>query len=117
MNLLEETIEAIKESGHKIEDIIFIGSEKSGYCCDWEEFKVLANIEYYSGFGSQKIALDLIIVFSDKSTMWRHEYDGSECWQFSKPFVMPKDKKKIITLCNGGMWEDLEQMNKTEESL
>ena len=117
MNLLEETIEAIENSGHEIEDIIFIGSEESGYCCDWDEFKVLANIEYDSGVGSQEIASDLIIVFSDMSTMWRHEYHGSENWQFPKHFVMPKDKKKIITLCNGGMWEDLELMNKTEESL
>jgi len=31
MNLLEETIEDIKQSDHKIGDIIFIGSEKSGH--------------------------------------------------------------------------------------
>ncbi len=112
MNLLKETIENIEKSGHVINDIIYIGSEKSGYCCDWKEYEVIANIEYDNGFGAQEIASDLIIVFSDGSKMWRHEYDGSECWAYSKPFEMPKDKKKITTVCNGGIWEDLEDMNK-----
>lgn len=112
MNLLKETLEDIKESGHTIEDIIYIGSECSGYCCDWAEYEVIANIEYDNGFGAQRIASDLIIVFSDGSKMWRHEYDGSEHWSYSKPFKMPTNKKKITTVCNGGMWAALETMNK-----
>lgn len=112
MNLLKETLEDIEESGHQADDIIFIGSEQTGHSCDWQEFEVIANVEYCAGFGSQKIASDLIIAFSDGSKMWRHEYDGSENWDYSTPFKMPVDKKKITTVCNGGMWESLEHMNK-----
>ena len=112
MNLLKETLDDIKESGHVINDIIYIGAEESGFCCEWDEYEIIADIEYDDGFGSQEIASDLIIVFSDGSKMWRHEYDGSEHWAYSKPFKMPSDKKKITTVCNGGMWEDLESMNK-----
>jgi hypothetical protein len=97
-NFLEETIEDIKESGHKIEDIIFIGSVASGHQCTWDEFKILANREYDSGFGALEVATDLIIVFSDKIVMRRDEYGGSEWWEYQKPFVMPKESKKIKTL-------------------
>jgi len=37
-NLLEETKEAIKGSGHKVKDILFIGSEETGHNCTWKEF-------------------------------------------------------------------------------
>ena len=35
MNLLEETQEAIIDSGHTVKDIIFIGSKVSGHSCTW----------------------------------------------------------------------------------
>lgn len=111
MNLLKETLEDIKNSDHTVADIVFIGSEVTGHCCDWQEFEVLANTDYDCGFGAQKIARDLIIVFSDGQRMWRHEYDGSEQWHYSVPVKIPLVKKKITTLCNGGMWETLAEMN------
>ena len=115
MNLLKETIEEIKLSGHTPDDIIFIGSEKSGYSCSWEEFKAIANIDYDAGFGSQKIATDLIIVFSDGQKMWRDEYDGSEEWKYSIPFKMPKKLKKLLAVTNNGMWQNLETIHKELE--
>lgn len=111
MNLLKETLIDIEDSVHTISDIIYIGSEDSGYCCEWDQFSAMANIDYDCGFGGQEIASDLVIVFSDGSKMWRHEYDGSENWVYSKPFKMPLDKKPIPTLCSGFMWRDLEDMN------
>lgn len=98
MNLLNETIEDIAESGHKVEDIIFIGSEESGHSCTWDEFVLLADREYDDGFGAQEVADDLVIVFSDRSKMWRHEYDGSEYWAYSRPFNAPPEKKPIKSL-------------------
>ena len=35
MNLLEETQDAIIDSGHTAKDIIFIGSKSSGHTCTW----------------------------------------------------------------------------------
>jgi len=98
MNLLKETIEDIKQSGHKPDDIVFIGSERSGYSCTWDEFTKLADRDYDSGFGAQKVARDLIIVFSDGTKMWRHEYDGSENWDYSSPFKMPRETKPVTNL-------------------
>jgi hypothetical protein len=116
-NFLEETIDDIKSSGHAIEDVVFIGSLESGFACrDWAHFAELANFEYDSGFGSQKIATDLIISFSDKSHMWRHEYDGSESWHYTKPIELPTETKETKIL--GGdnyMWKSLEEMNEGDE--
>ncbi|MDY0198969.1 MAG: hypothetical protein RBR68_14285 [Tenuifilaceae bacterium] len=115
-NLLEETIDDIKRSGHKIEDIIFIGSEKSGYSCTWDEFRELADEEYTEGFGAQKVATDLIIVFSDGAGMWRHEYDGSERWMYSVPFKMPTEAKPIKCLFAQSVgWDDLDAIHKDLE--
>ena len=112
-NLLKETKETIDGSGHKPSDIIFIGSRTSGHSCTWEEFEKLADFEYDSGFGSQKIASDLEIIFSDGQSMRRGEYDGSEWWEFSKPFTMPQQLKEVHII--GGenqMWATLEEMNR-----
>ena len=113
MNLLSETIEAISDSGHEIKDIIFIGSEESGYSCKWYEFQILADLEYDNGFGAPKVADDLIIVFSDGIKMWRNDYDGSEWWEFQTPFIMPHDKKSINSLFTQNVgWDDLAEINK-----
>ena len=111
MNLLEETKQAIANSGHKIGDIVFIGSEGSGHECSWEQFKKLADFEYDDGFGAPHIALDLVIVFEDGQKMWRHDYDGSENWEFSSPFKRPATKLPIKSLGgNGTMWDTLKDI-------
>lgn len=97
-NLLVETLEAIHESGHTVGDIIFIGSEESGYSCSWEKITELANQEYDDSYGAQEVAMDLIIVFSDGQKMWREEYDGSEWWVVQKPFEKPAVSKEIESL-------------------
>lgn len=114
MNLLSETIDAIKNSGHTPEDIYFIGSRESGHSCTWEEYKKLADIEYDNGYGSQKVASDLIIVFSDGNSMWRDQYDGAEGWEFAKPFLLPSEQKPISRLVVSEDeigWKTLEELN------
>ena len=111
MNLLEETINDIKYNCQTIEDIVFIGSLYSGHCCDWGEFEALANIEYNEGFGSAEIASDLVIVFANGARMTRGEYDGSEWWEYHKPFVMPDEKKKILRLKSTSYSETLGFIN------
>ena len=111
MNLLKDTKEFIEKLGYTPEDIIFIGSEQSGHSCSWDEYLLIANIDYESGFGPQKIAHDLIIVFSDKSNLWRNEYDGSECWEYSATFKMPKKLKKLVAVTNNDMWQSLEEIH------
>lgn len=112
MNLLHETAEAIARSGHTPSDIVFIGSLESGHSCTWEEFAKLADIEYDDGFGAQKVATDLVIVFADGQKMWRGEYDGSEWWEFSTPSVIPADQKRVVRLVVDGIgWRTLKELN------
>ena len=108
-NLLQETTQAIENSGHTVQDIVFIGSIDSGYSCTWAEFVLLADIEYDSGYGMREVAYDLTIVFSDGSTMWRNEYDGSEWWEYSKPVKIPEEQKQILKL-TGGAWSSLAEL-------
>jgi len=114
MNLLRETVGHIVESGHTPDDIIFVGSEKSGHQCTWAEFQVLADVEYSSGFGAAEVAQDLIIVFRDGQKMWRGEYDGSEWWEHSTPFRVPDKSlpihRLIVTKDRVG-WCDLAEIN------
>lgn len=107
-NLLKETTDAIADSGHDPADIVFIGSEESGHRCTWEEFTVLADREYDSGFGGAEVNTKLVIRFSDGQSMWRGEYDGNEWWEYSTPApaeVPPA--KPIKTLFTG--WYDFDE--------
>lgn len=114
MNLLKETIEAVKESGHDVADIVYIGNEE-GYSCTWEEFTILADKTYDSGFGAAEVAGDLKIVFGDGSNMWRDEYDGSENWEYSVPFVIPNDTKPIKRLI-GKYWPSLKDLQNDSDT-
>jgi hypothetical protein len=117
-NLLRETTIAITSSGHTPEDIVFIGSEKSGHSCTWQEFTVIADVEYDAGFGSQKVAPDLIIVFKDGQKMWRGEYDGSEWWAYSRPFVLPGERKpmtRVVATPEEVGWVRLGEMHGEED--
>jgi len=97
-NFLKETNDGIKRSGHTTDDIIFIGARISGHRCTWEQFTMLADFEYDAGFGAAQIATDLIVVFQDGSSMWRSEYDGSEWWGYSEPFIDPQESHEITRL-------------------
>lgn len=48
INLLAETREAIADSGHTPEDIVFIGSLDSGHRCTWDEFIKLTDAPPYT---------------------------------------------------------------------
>ena len=110
MNLLQETRKAIALSGHSETDIVFIGSEVTGHQCSWQDYCEMANIEYHSGYGAAEVATDLLIVFSDGQKLWRGEYDGSEWWEYSQPFVKPEQSLPITRL-TGGMWKSLAELN------
>ena len=105
-NLLTETLEYIKCIDCVVEDILFIGSEDSGYSCSWSEFVMIADDDYDEDYGMQKVASDLIIVFSNGCKMYRFEYDGYENWASFIPFVMPNKIKPIKNIfCKiGGVW-------------
>lgn len=108
---LEETVEAIRESGHEPGDIIFIGSQESGHCCTWDEFCVLAD-RYCC---SCEVATDLKIVFSDGQSMWRLWDDRDEhWWEYASPFVEPPERKPIRSLFD--LWAKLAAIPENREA-
>lgn len=106
MNLLTETIEKLNYHNLTPEDVQWVGN--INIKTDWKNFEEISNVEYNNGFGSQNVAVDLLIVGKD---WWleRHEHDGSEWWQFKK---VPEEPTKNINLTKtvGGMWTKLEQL-------
>lgn len=120
MNLLKETKEILKEHGRTVKDIIAVQGNDFGILVD--TFLKLANTEYDDGFGSPKVAEDLLVIGKD---FWleRHEYDGSEWWEYKS---IPKIFVNIMHIdaltvnqclfdCSCG-WETLKGLNiKSEE--
>lgn len=91
LNFLEETIEAIERSHHSIEDIVHIGSRRTGHSCTWDEFTKLADRTYDDGFGGQEVARDLTITFRDNGILFRWEYDGAEWWKYIHEYPMKQN--------------------------
>jgi len=115
INLLEETIRAIREYNEKPENIEFIGSEEGDYSCSWDEFKALADREYDSVNGGQRVASDLVILFKSGKRMWRDEYDGTEDWECFEPIVVKDGAKPIKSLFAKGFgWESLSRIHREE---
>ena len=98
-NLLKETIEIIERNERYESDVLWVGRgfddfSKQKYKSTWEDFKSKADFNYDSGFGGNEIPTDLIVVGND---FWleRHEYDGSEWWEFK---TMPKEPEETMEL-------------------
>lgn len=113
-NFLEETIDKITSCDKTIEDVDWVGSDDGKYVISWNEFAKIANIDYYSGFGLQYIAMDLVVVFNDGSYLYREEYDGSEGWSYAKTprrqygaktfeYVRSEDGYETVEIINGKM--------------
>ena len=85
VNFLQETDDAVAESCHTYNDVVYIGSFDGNYTCESvEHFRVMADFRYYAGYGSQEIFSDLVILFNDGEWLERSEYDGSEWWRHVK---------------------------------
>lgn len=108
MNLLRETLDALKENNKTPADVIWVGSPDARFT--WEKFVDVADFDYDEGFGGQHIARDLLVVGND---FWleRYEYDGSECWDFKQMPKMPTERLDVKRV--GGdeyMWATLEEI-------
>lgn len=120
MNFQRETLEAIERSRHTIEDVMFIGSSDGTYRMTMDKFLQVSDFEYDDGYGSPKIAQDLIIYFKDKTYITREEYDGAEWWQINNVNVYSEDddyidfdKLKVNPRQIG--WKTVEEINEEEE--
>lgn len=102
-NLLKETAEVLGANGKAPSDVQFCAIDKIYFT--WEDFEKLADFEYDAGFGGQEVAGKLLIV---GKSFWleRHEYDGSEWWEYkSLPKRPRKYKVPADLLRRYGDWE------------
>lgn len=106
INLKDETFEILNDYGKTWDDVEWIGSVSRNLTIDKNQFLILADREYDNGYGGNEVSLDLVVVGKD---FWleRHEYDGSEWWEFKqlpkKPVIMLEDNL-VPFLYKGFRW-------------
>ena len=109
MNLLKETISDLRECGKTMQDVVWIGTTEVEIPV--EVFERLADKEYDSSYGWAEVATDLLVC-GDGWWLERHEYDGSEWWEFKETPHRPSRKvvpKRVMNSNNG--WCTLKEMN------
>lgn len=100
-NLLAETLALLKFHGLTPVDVRWVGGRpatwgepKSSFLGSWKDFAALADFEYDAGYGGEEINTNLKVVGGD---WWleRHEYDGSEWWEFKRLPSQPVDAEPM----------------------
>lgn len=107
-NLWDETIQKLSYHGKVFEDVRYI--QGTNFKITKEIFEQVAKkTDYYAGYGSAKVAGDLVLV-GDGWWLERHEYDGAEGWRFKETPSEINETKEINRLA-GGMWNTLAELN------
>lgn len=107
-NLWEETLRELATYGKTFKDVKYI--QGSDFAITKENFEQVAKkSEYYSGFGTAKVAEDLVIV-GDVWWLERHEYDGSEWWEYKETPKQINEVKEASCLADG-VWNTLAELN------
>lgn len=117
MNLYKETIEILKEHGKTFDDVVVICGDDFQITKD--DFIKYSNTEYDSGYGAPEVAEDLLVIGAG---FWleRHEYDGSEWWEYKEipeRNELPFRKINALTVRQAYKigWETLESLNAETE--
>jgi len=107
---LQETQDTLLDNGKSEKDVLWVGC--SDAYISWEQFVSIANFNYDHGFGAQKIAKDLLIV-GNGWWLERHEYDGSEWWEYKECPQRPEQNVFDIKVVGGDqfMWPSLTDIN------
>ena len=101
MNLLDETLDCLSKLKIDKDDIYGVYDGKT--LLNWNDFKELAfRVNYDNGYGGQEINESLLI-YTKKAILYRHEYDGSECWKYipilnKEDLLNPKEIQQIKPL-------------------
>ena len=96
-NLLDEIYEVLRQYGKGLKDIEFISCDNRSI--DLDKFLAFAlRFDYDSGFGGVCVNLSLIVV-GNNWWLERHEYNGSEWFEFKvspfEPVKMLDDEDEI----------------------
>lgn len=92
VNLKNSTLTVLRHYGKLPSDIKWVGC--TSFKIPIEEFWELADRQYDAGYGHAEVAEDLLVV-GENWWLERHEYDGSEWWEYKK---LPKEPEKIISI-------------------
>ena len=96
MNLLKETLAVMRENGKSKADVRWFGTK--GKCeIPLEQFGEALNVDYDDGYGGTEIDMDLVVV-GDDWWLERHEYDGSEWWEYKTIPQKPKKKMENVSV-------------------
>ena len=91
ISLLEETEQVFANFNRTWDDVAWIGGHD--FYISIEQFKEAAkDTNYYCGYGSEEVAVDLVICFYNGAWLSRAEYDGSEWWQYNEFPQKPQTK-------------------------
>jgi hypothetical protein len=106
-NLLQQTLEILANNGKTPANVLWVGGGE--YAGTWNDFAAVADVEYDDGFGSPKVATDLFVVGAD---WWleRHNYDGSEWWEFKTKPQRPANPKSFECVI-GNLWPKMAQLH------
>lgn len=110
-NLWEETEIMLTAHEKTFKDVKYIQGSNFGITKENFE-RVAKKSKYYSGFGAPEVAEDLVVV-GDNWWVERHEYDGSEWWEYKEKPKQISEIKEVSHLA-GGMWNKLAELNETE---
>ena len=97
-NFLKETMKKLDD--HKkdfYKDVLWIGTNCGSCSVAKEDFLVMADFDYDSGYGCEEILRSLVVVGED---WWlaREEYDGSEWWSYNEKPVLRPTPTKLVSL-------------------
>lgn len=115
INLFEETEQVLFFNNKTWDDVSWIGGHD--FYIDVEQFKEAAkDTNYYCGYGSEEVAVDLVICFNDGSWLSRESYDGSEFWKYNfypqKPQCYRQGKIKLADSLGYDALGGLKKLNK-----
>lgn len=110
-NLLEETISVLSENDKTVADVLWCGTKE--YYFKWHDYKRIADIYYDAGYGSSKIAYDLLVV-GDGWWLERGGYDGLEWWEFKTAITKPKIEK-VPSQLDVVVWDTLAELNNWQD--
>lgn len=102
-NLLTETVDNLAEHEKSPADVRWVGSRSGDFVSGWDEFAALAAVDYDADFGSNEVPMDLVVV-GDGWWLERHEYDGSEWWEFKALPAPQVDARKMERIIPGRSW-------------
>ena len=94
-NLLVETKQALSAHGYSHTDVDWVGASNGSKTCDWKKFATIADKIFDPGYGSNEVSTSLVIVLFDGAWFERHEYDGSEWWDFKTTPTAKSDASNV----------------------